>query len=765
MPDIGDIREFLKASTAAEGDISDVLKDASVSDLSWLEVDAAEYRANDTLPKQNLDIGPDLEALWDHKDKPATTYFPKDHRPHTMGDLSEQHGVLRASPEDIMKTARLAVMQSSDPQAIRAALVARYDLNSLQGARTALASVLAERGLLGKLYIVAADFPGCHNSPKKAVDFVRRYASDAKYIEAKSECGNCVHATRTPTGGSNCAVFHKELVVQVPYSPELASQVEQLQIAKGKSVQASAANTPAKDRIRQAFLANSASYGVTPGTPKPVVNPLQFMRPTMAPDTFNVKVDLTRPKEAARAAVSAALRSGRLPVTSAQGALKRIASAPDSYTLEVITAEVSGLPMPERPVYTGIAQQIVPTLMPQVAAQEQLVSASNLLRKRDEDVIKQAAARKAAPVVALLRREMLKGRSAPELIQALKLGFVVEELTATREHWEPLFREAGLYGTVYTTQSSFDECREGADFLSKHASPVRAIVAEAKCEGCIYNKIGRCLLYGKPLVKEASEVVTWQTAEAVLTEYKHAGRIASWAPGTDGYGKTPGEAIRAIHRDAAVKPGPAQAGVRTLDVVKAFHGGGPIAQTTSGLTRREIVKTARRYQNEGLYGNDMMLALKARFDVRDLVAAKEELRPVIAEQGLQGIFYVDPTVYDDYGRGCDEPARLFRAKGVEYVKTGSACSSCVLQTQAGFCSKINKPLVSEPPYIDKAAQQREVLASGPSTEVSYGSIMNNGLTMMAEYQLQNGEMQVDVNNVVKKADIDVSFDDNQKITF
>jgi hypothetical protein len=36
------------------GDISDLLKEGSVSDLDWLDVNEKDYRALDTLPKQNL---------------------------------------------------------------------------------------------------------------------------------------------------------------------------------------------------------------------------------------------------------------------------------------------------------------------------------------------------------------------------------------------------------------------------------------------------------------------------------------------------------------------------------------------------------------------------------------------------------------------------------------------------------------------------------------------------------------------------------------
>ena len=42
------------------GDISGFLQDGNVSNLDWLDVSEEEYRKSETLPKQNLDIAPDL---------------------------------------------------------------------------------------------------------------------------------------------------------------------------------------------------------------------------------------------------------------------------------------------------------------------------------------------------------------------------------------------------------------------------------------------------------------------------------------------------------------------------------------------------------------------------------------------------------------------------------------------------------------------------------------------------------------------------------
>ncbi len=647
------------------GNLGAFLKEGNVSDLDWLDVDEEKYRAGGypsqgALPKQNLDISPDLEALWDREDKPSTTYlvpnsgpvkpFPGAGEVRTMGDLSEVHGRLRARAEDIAKITRFAMMQSTDMSNLRRQLLARVDLDTLRAHKSVIAEVLKERGLLGGVYISAADFPNCAKSNKADAAFVRKFACDSKYVVAKPECGDCIHAKRVGES-TNCSVFHKKVVLDVPYTEQLAAEVEQLQRSRGKVVQASD-GTSTRERVRLAVLAEA------PAAPPPV--------------------------------------------------------------------------------YQGVGEGQLPKAvsMPTEGVQEQIIAASTLTRKRDEAQHRSLLAK---PIISFIRRELLKGRTASELAGALKVSFPMSELGATRPEWEPIFRESGLYGAIYSTQDSFDDCHEGADFLAKHNPSVRAMVAGSKCESCIYNKISRCMLYGKPLVKEAADLYTWPVVESVLLEHKNAGRLPAWEKSAS-FGETdPKQALKAIHARVRNERGLPQAvsgQAGRMDLFRQWSGGSQ-GHVASGHVKREIVKTASRFMNEGLYGSDLLQALKSKFEVRDLTAARDDLKATIAEQGLQGIYYVDASVYGDYGHGCEEASRLFRTRQVPYVKRGSKCGSCV-HNHDQRCSKLNKPLVVEPPYTNKLEQQKAILASGPSTEVTAPSLMApSGLSMIAEYQLQN----------------------------
>ena len=747
------------------GDLGAFLKEGSIPNLDWLEVDPTEYRAQDTLPKQNLDVVPDLEALWTHEDKPATAYVENQGSlPHTMGDMSQEHGHLRAKPEEIRKVARLALMQSpTDLGRLRDTLVKRFDRDSLREARGVLASVLEERGLLGRLYIEASDFNGCDRGSSQPVEFARRFAGEARYVIAKTACGNCVHAMTNPTGGQTCSVFHKEIQIAVPYTEALAAEINQLQRSKGKAVTAvvSGSVVPLKKQIANALLAKDAGLDAPAALPKPIDNVVRLMRPVEA------HADYEKPaKKAAHDAIGYALATGRISVLDAQNAYRAVSGATDLSVVRQIHEKVSGQKAPAH-IYAPVGQRGIQQVAPEVVEQ-QLIAASSLSRKRDEEAKRLVAGdrrmtaqqeRNALPLVALLRREMLKGRGKTELVSILKHASTSTDLKEMFPHLMPLLKEAGLYGVVYSTQASFDDCREGSDFFATYNPSVRGIVAGDKCGSCIYNKMARCLMYGKPLVKDAADLYTQETVDKVALEYRASGVDVSLAFTETSQGHR--AVLSSLHETACTQivqnqTSPVARMAQSLGHAHTMNRSGEGASTSS-LTRREIVKTARRFLNEGLYGSDLLTSLKSRFDVRDLTASAEELRPVMAEQGLMGIHYVDPTVYEDYGKGCKEAASLHRSRLVPYLKQGSKCGSCVHQSRLGFCSVVNKPLVEEPPYVNKAAQQREVLASGKSTEVSYESLMNNGLTMMAEYQLQNGGFEVEVDPEPLVASLGVEF--------
>ena len=560
-------------------------------------------------------------------------------------------------------------MQSTDLEKFKSELTSRFDRNTLVASRQILTQVLAERGLLGKYYVDAEDFPTCHQASRQTVDFIRRYAQDSRFVVAKDHCLDCIHSST-----QNCSVFKKEIVLEVPYTQALADVVERSQAARGKQITQASSENP-RERIKKAFLAENVRVAASTEMQKPVVNPLQFIKATVEP----LKVHLP-----------------------------------------LIYAQAQGL------------------------VNEHLAWSPEASTGRTASMNKSAMDLKAFDISAFLRREMLKGHGEQELLQSLRLSFSLDDLRTTRASWEPLFREAGYFGTIYSTQETFDDCHLGSDFIAKHNPSIKGIVAGGKCSSCIYNKVARCMMYGKRLVSKAEDLYTQDTVNSLLWEHRQAGNLETGADKL-AWGATPAEAIKAIYRTAN---SPKKANVPLRAYVEQEFNGHKYEKEAKDLTKRdilnnEILKAASRYMNEGLYGKQLLGLLKSRFASTDIKAATELLKTVLAEQGLQGIFFVDPTVYEDYSRGCDEGARIHRARQVPYLKIGPKCASCVLQAVPGTCSKYAKPLVVDPPYADKTAMQREILASGNSTDNSLQNLMIPSHSIVAEYAM--GSMNIELN--------------------
>ena len=269
------------------GDISSFIKEGSVANLDWLDVDERQYRELGALPKQNLDIAPDMQALWSHDEKSPSTYLvPNKDIPRTMGDLSQAHGKLSSDDilQKVVRVARLALMQSTDLDKFKHELTSRFDRDTLVASRQTLTQVIAERGLLGKYYVDSEDFPTCHQASRQTVDFVKRYAQDSKFVVAKDWCLGCIHSS-SPT----CAVFQKEIVLDVPYTPALADAVERNQAARGKQIVQASSEAP-RERIKLALLAEDVKVVGSTEMQKPIVNPLHLIKATVEPPKVHLPI-------------------------------------------------------------------------------------------------------------------------------------------------------------------------------------------------------------------------------------------------------------------------------------------------------------------------------------------------------------------------------------------------------------------------------------------------------------------------------------------
>ncbi len=522
MSELGDLSGFLD-----EGSEYPLLT-KEAGGLDWLSVSEEEYRKLETLPQQNFEVMPELEKAW-AEGRSSTLVPVKDYRP---AKVMTAPVVIR--PEEVAKTARFALMSG---QNVVEALLRTYDKTSLREARSAIASVVEEKGLLGPFYVLASDFeiePGRYDAR-----LIRKYASDARYVLGKIACGcGC---------GGSCNPFRKPEVQDLSevYTDKEASLVEAEQVATGKHVVASVGLNP-RDRIRNAYLAKIRVAEDL--TPKPVVNPAQF---------------LTTPKQG----------KVHLPVIAQERA--RLASLQANFG----------------PSLEGTAFE----------------------------------------VGELLKREILKGGSQTQVLTALKVAFSKQDLRATRESWEPLFKEAGILGTVYSFQEAFDACSEGADFLDRHNSPVSVIVAGPKCEGCPNNRLGECTEYNRSLVASVEDALTPQAVAAVARA-----KLASVPEGLD---------IRSQLRSLYLN----REGSTTRLTPQHYQEYVPAnpRKATASSFKEALLLTASNYVGKGMRGPRLLAALEKQFPTSLIAESVEDLRGILA-QGTSVKSY--PSIGSDTGR-------------------------------------------------------------------------------------------------------------------
>jgi hypothetical protein len=243
------------------GDLGNILRNQGVADLSWLAVDEEEYRAAEALPKQNLDIIPELQrALAREEGDDVPSVIPL--RPHAMVNRNPLDAP-SASKADMSnpirnRVARL-VMEGRSPSQIQERVLLEFSEADVRRASEAVTEVMSERGVLGNVYVDARHFPRCHQQTHEDRKLIASCARRSLFVLAKPECGGCVH-----NRDSRCASMKKALVASVPYGPRLASAYAEQFQAEKRPFPAPAASDPSqwKEALRTAFLA-------VPAAPKP----------------------------------------------------------------------------------------------------------------------------------------------------------------------------------------------------------------------------------------------------------------------------------------------------------------------------------------------------------------------------------------------------------------------------------------------------------------------------------------------------------------
>jgi hypothetical protein len=585
------------------GDIDDVLHNRGVADLSWLSVDIEEYNRSEAVPKQNIDIIPELQrALAEEPDSRVPSMIPV--RQHVMvnrNPLDRDPPPVRSAGPSVRDRVASYVVAGLPPKAIADRIQLEYGPDQIRAASHDVQDVLRNRGLLGNVYVDASHMPGCHRDggDKK---LVAHSARRALYVLGKDECNDCVH-----NKAGTCASLQKRIVSSIPYDDKTLAHYTMELAAEGRLHMQDLPRTSEARRevLRLSFL--SPVNVQNPDGVRKVRQQDRVARPVVTPEAV-------------------------------QDFVRRV-NAPDPAD-----------PMPSAPY---------------------LKYSKRMMDGHDDTVL-------------------LVQSPDPEI--------------------RKLAGEHGLLGHTYIDVDAFGGCRAAlASVSSSGVRPDFFIRRSASCGTCLDACDGACFSLSQiaPVVPRMPEIAREHVESAISRAATRgvmstdAARVAS-SRLRDGLGwKSLASRINLMAPE--VDDSPRVHANRT----KTFHG----ATTTErpvALDPEEVRRTVSHLMNTGLRGKDLKDAILSRYSRDSLPSVKDLGKRVASLDGIQGDFFIDPTAYRDYGRGCSEGSSSFRKRGAPNLMVASGCTGCVYQTHPGWCSKYAKTLIRSVPgeVVARAASRK-----------------------------------------------------------
>lgn len=261
------------------GDIGSILEDKPRANLDWLEVDEEEYRALDTLPQQPNDSLPELEAQWGNLTD--ADQYRLSYENQLPEKSTTSYGENRILPGEVVGSEAVKVVETFTKRHLQAGvkgsdiieiLKSNFDSEVLSRSKEAVRSVLAERGLLGSVYVDSTLFDDCYKGgPVKGLT---PNTKSAKYVLSKSQCSDCIHNQK-----GRCSVFQKEIALEIQYDEQLWGDYEDRLKAERKDIEA-LKNLPVKARLQKALL----------NSPLPTVEALDG-KPIVADPTANISYE------------------------------------------------------------------------------------------------------------------------------------------------------------------------------------------------------------------------------------------------------------------------------------------------------------------------------------------------------------------------------------------------------------------------------------------------------------------------------------------
>ena len=600
------------------GDLTNILHNQGVADLSWLSVDEEDYRASEALPKQNLDIIPEFQKalLADTKDGVLNVPQLIPLKPHTIvnrNPLSQNYRQTAPTDQTAPIRNRVAkmVMMGWDNNAIAARLQSEFGSADIRLATSAIKEVLAERGLLGNVYVNAEHFPRVCQDPKER-QFARMASKNAAFVLGGCDNSNGCNCQKSGI----CQTFGgKRVVSEVPYTAKTLAHYAPKLAAEKRIVGSLPLGEPSK--YKQVLQAAFLNAPIVPRSESVRTIHTQQAAPKVVPtqqdyDNFWHRKFTAPEKEPSPGYLKYARRMML-----------------DDVDLTVLAAAGD----------------------PEISS---LVSEYGIIGKSYLDMDAMEGCDK---TYELMLKMASNGQSA-----AAGLGADPRDL-----HLDYVVRRS----------ASCQHCKDAPD--------------GACAQICKFTKI----VSGKPPADRDMFLLALQravlqqrlTTDQVQNANSRSASIKNWSTAI-------------AHVNLHNPPAPADEQVReyTAYHVTAKHlEPGRQEVLRAQMDPEEVRRTISHMMNSGLSGRPLQAALLQRYSREDLQQVPEIGRRAAQDDGVQGLFFIDPTAYKDYGKGCNDGSKAFRKRGAPHVLASAGCTGCMLQTAPGWCSKYAKSLIRQVP--------------------------------------------------------------------
>lgn len=343
----------------------------------------------------------------------------------------------------------------------------------------------------------------------------------------------------------------------------------------------------------------------------------------------------------------------------------------------------------------GVTQEHVKTVHTQakvstkVYSEAEMVAALDMKKNKDEGI---------TATYAKYARRMIDGKDDREYLRAS--GDV--ELTR-------LASEYGLIGHTYLDMDAVGGCGNALQYVNRISTLQYALRRSSVCSKCRNMSDGDCHKISSIIpIFHNVQPVSSNTLKAALINAKNIGKISTSqlnkAMSRISSVKNPTEIIKGLYGMNEAEE------VREYQGTKYKNASMSVSSEHSTVTRVDIERTVGHLLNTGVSGPGLVRAIQSRYASADLRSHPDLAVKFSQADGVQGYYHIDPSVYPDYGSGCDVGAKHFRKQGASHVLACSKCVGCKLQSAPGWCSKYSKTLVaSVPNHIIESAKSLKSL--------------------------------------------------------